>query len=257
MSKSKKTLASIISVTIAVGVFYYFKQKELLSFRPGPGLRTTKLLSSTLFNNGAVPKGLPTLEEMEAKVAEQEAELQAKKDAYKDYFDEYGFPKKIDLKAFSYSTPELLFKEGDYTYSIYVRETEGNMPIVKESSTTKEYIGLTIGWQDIQSLDNHKFIYASGIEEKICMAQIEPKIVQCVSPVKSDETFIYRGGNYDESFVDGKWLDNDTFEYSVFKKDKKSTEAETNGDKTYYYSSGIGYMATTSQFLRKEIFILK
>jgi hypothetical protein len=150
---------------------------------------------------------------------DEEAELRAS-------MDEYGFPKTWDLREVGYrpNLIDFLYKEGDYTYSIYFRETDGHMPIVKESSSTKEYTGLRD--DGIFSPDKHHFAFSvdnpfnktPGVRGELCIAQIDPKVIQCTRPSDPLESYARVGGDYEELNPVGTWVDNYTFKFSVFKK---------------------------------------
>ncbi len=114
-------------------------------------------------------------------------------------------------------TPELLYKEGGYTYLLYVVETAGSMPVVKESSSTQEYTGISLGYENILSPNKHSFVSISNSGD-MCIEQIDPHIAKCATPLNDVETFIYGYGMYDQYITDGVWLDNRTFEFKVYKK---------------------------------------
>ncbi len=201
MSTTQKTLVSLFIISIsAAGFWHLFSVKQGKNVLPLP----LSVEESTSSNTQTFQQQRPTKDQQDVEIAAS--------------VDEYGFAKTIDLSLYAHSEAKFLYKEGGVTYTIGIWETEGNMPIIQESSAGKIYTGLMIGFQDDLSPDNHRFVFAPYWQEKICMAQISPKVIKCMSPDASSKTFTKRVGDYDVAAVDGVWLDNTTFEFSVFEK---------------------------------------
>lgn len=220
----QKTLVSLLVVSVGVAGFWYFFSTQ----EGGVVLYSSSLDKGVLATNSqAVKQQTPTRDEQEAEIAAS--------------FDEYGFPKTWDLTQVGYA-PDLitvLYKEGNYTYSIYSRETGVSMPIVKESSTTKEYVGLTLRPVDILSPDKRRFAYirndvTTAVTEEmrgqLCIAQIDPKLIKCTHP-QNGETFTVFVGEYDQMSPRGEWIDDVTFRYAVFTYNEQSTVNTTNETK--------------------------
>lgn len=186
MFKAYKALTSIIILIVGIGVFYYFySQTEVQS-------AATNL-----------------------KVGSEES-LQL------GNIDEYGFPREVDLNVFGYEPGLIkkLYSEDGYTYSIHSRETGGNMPIVKEGLSTKEYTGLTAGAFSSFSVDNRYFVHVTydyAIEQsKLCIVRISPKNIKCTLS-KPGESFVRGQSDSGVLLHKGAWVTEDTFEYVVFK----------------------------------------
>ena len=154
------------------------------------------------------------------------------------------FSKEINIQDYSYIPPEFLYRDGDYSYYIYLRGTEGSMPIVKVSDTMKEYTGVRSAFYYSFSPNKHRMAFVNArlidtsvsslgqdsylldkdaymlLEKKegLCLVQIDPKVIKCVSLTSPNETFINGFGDFGEPFMNSKWLDNSTIEVSVYKK---------------------------------------
>lgn len=135
--------------------------------------------------------------------------------------DSYGFFTYINISA--YYPDAALYSQSGYTYRIYSRETGGGMPIIKESTSTKEYTGLFIATRkDILSPDKHSFVFAPYTGNKLCVARIDPKQVTCLESSNPKETYVRIGGDFEEAYVQVTWIDNTKFQYAVYAKENPS-----------------------------------
>lgn len=159
-------------------------------------------------------------------------------------YDEYSFPTSVHMEKYTYNEPILLYEKNGYKYVQLVNETAGAKPIAEISpSLERRYLGITL-FPDIDKLspDKHKYTYIGYGDERVCIVQISPKSIKCIQPASPNETYVARGGDYDVPYVDGKWIDNNTIEFSVFAKEASS------------YLPGVH---DTSHPLRKETFTFK
>lgn len=150
----------------------------------------------------------------------------------RDPFASFPFQKGRIFQLSSHlSPPKFLYSEGDYFYYIYIlRETEGWVPIVRESTSTKESSGRSGEYTGVMfdiyykfSPNKHRLAFVdipdrlSGAKERLCVAQIYPKIIRCVGPDSSDETFINDFGDFGQPAMDGRWINDFIFEADVYK----------------------------------------
>lgn len=138
----------------------------------------------------------------------------------------YYVPENDGLKTDSsfYATPKFLYKDGEFSYYIYPRETEGLSPIARESTISKEFTGLSTGWHYAFTPDKHWMVFAdyrSDNKEGLCTVRISPPITKCIGLVSPDETFVRSEGDMGEPLIKIKWLNESTFEINVYKRATK------------------------------------
>lgn len=205
---NKKIIIGVLVVLFLIVGFLYIdlkmvnKENHIIT----PPTQTAAVeISPVVFGNKNVKEKIPQPEDM---------------DTRRKSVDEYGFPIVLD-KRYRYESDSFLYKENDFEYALYTAETEGGAPIVKVSSSTSEYTGLFFNSVfDILSPNKHSFAFVMYEKNaRLCIVQIDPKLIKCVLPTNSNTSLNRVGGNYDEPYAVGKWLDNSTFEYSVFNKD--------------------------------------
>jgi hypothetical protein len=196
MFKTYKTFGSIGILIVSIGVFYYFySQTGVQSAANNLKVGSKESLQREKMDTRALQLG---------------------------NIDEYGFPREVDLNVFGYEPGLIkkLYSEDGYTYSIHSRETGGNMPIVKEGLSTKEYAGLTAGAFSSFSVDNRYFVHVTydyAIEQsKLCIVRISPKNIKCTLS-KPGESFVRGQSDSGVLLHKGAWVTEDTFEYVVFK----------------------------------------
>lgn len=150
----------------------------------------------------------------------------------RDPFATFPFQKGRIFQLSSHlPSPKFLYNEGDYSYYIYIlRETEGWVPIVREATSTKEssgrageYTGVMFDIYYKFSPNKHRLAFVdipdrlSGAKERLCVAQINPKIIRCVGPASLDETFINDYGDFGQPAMNGRWINDFAFEADVFR----------------------------------------
>lgn len=212
----QKTSVSLLLIFLGSGFFYYFYTHK----------NDTPVLIESVTKGQYQPIPDGPLANKPLTLAEQAAKNQEEIAKYNASIDAYGFPGEIDLTAYLYNPPTVLYEENGFMYEQLNRETEGNMPIVKVSSTTREYVGLTSNYSYLFSPNKHLFAYIRTLGPgdsrihygDLCVVQINPKFVQCLAPKNSNETFTRLAGDYEQAVATGVWLNNTTLQYSVYKK---------------------------------------